>query len=120
MVRRLSKGGDEQSRYETLRAEGIDQLLRLMLVVLAAIKDIRSLLTERETPLLSVEEVANITHRSAYTVRRWVAEGRIAAIRVEGTGPRGRLLIARDELAKLVELGLADGVPGAALGGTSR
>jgi excisionase family DNA binding protein len=103
-----------------LRDEEVDQLLRLIPTVLAAVKDVRALLTERQKPLLAVEEVADITCRSAYTVRRWITEGRIAAIRVEGTGPRGRLLIAREELAKLVEQGLADGIPGAAIGGTPR
>jgi hypothetical protein len=54
--------------------------------------------------------------RSPFTVRRWISEGRIKAIRVEGTGPRGRLLVARDQLQALLENGMAGNVPDAVIG----
>lgn len=67
---------------------------------------IESRLISHAKPLLTVREVAETTGRSEYTVRRWVATGRLVAIRVEGTGPRGKLLIAREQLDRLVTAGL--------------
>lgn len=59
----------------------------------------------------SVEEIAHLTGRSPYTVRRWISDGRIQAQRVTGTGPKGRLLVAHTEIRKLIEGGLGAGVP---------
>ena len=54
---------------------------------------------------LTVAEVAEMTGRTAYTVRRWISVGWLKASRVSNTGERGRLLIHRDDLQKLISGG---------------
>jgi excisionase family DNA binding protein len=53
----------------------------------------------------TVAEVAQYVGRSAFTVRRWITEGKIDGIRLAGTGPRGRLLVPHGELLRLFEKG---------------
>jgi excisionase family DNA binding protein len=77
----------------------------------AAIEDIRSQLAGTHKSHYTVEEVAELTGRTPYTVRRWIAEGRLRATRVHGTGPKGRLLISHDQLLGLVEAGLGAQIP---------
>ena len=83
--------------------------------ILTELKALRELLHGSRKPLLTIDEVARLTGRNPYTVRTWVKTGRLAATRVHGTGPRGRLLVARDELDRLLTDGLAGRVPGTAL-----
>ena len=81
-----------------------------------AVDDIREQLTSKCKPHYTVEEIAGLVGRSPYTIRRWISEGRITAIRINGTGPKGRLLIARDQLDAIVADGLGTEVPDAVAG----
>jgi excisionase family DNA binding protein len=82
--------------------------------ILAEIRALRELLQGARKPLLTIDEVARLTGRDPYTVRRWVKEHRIRATRVHGTGPRGRLLVAREELDRLLAGGRAGSAPAVA------
>jgi excisionase family DNA binding protein len=70
--------------------------------ILRELHEIRELLAGARKPVLTVEEVAALTGRTPYTVRRWIALGRIRATRVNGSGPKGRLLMAREQLDSLL------------------
>ena len=61
--------------------------------------------------LLTVEEVAEEVGRAPYTVRSWIKNGRLKATRVDGTGPRGRLLVRREDVEAVI---IGSGVGGAA------
>lgn len=88
-----------------------DPLAPVLAEILDGLRDIREMLRGMRKDYYTVAEVAEMTGRTPYTIRRWLAEGRITATRIEGTGPRGRLLIARDQLQRLVASGLGGEVP---------
>ena len=79
--------------------------------ILQTLREIQQRLAGAHKPYYTVDEVAAMTGRSEYTVRRWISEQRITATRITGTGPRGRLLIARDQLDRLIASGMGAGVP---------
>jgi excisionase family DNA binding protein len=106
--REHSQGGSTASGPADVRPTWVDELFG----ELAAIRDA---LSRRTKSHMTVDEVAEAVGRSAYTIRRWIAEGRIAAIRVGGTGPRGRLLVAQSELERIIHQGLGGLVPTAVL-----
>jgi excisionase family DNA binding protein len=86
-------------------------------LILAELRALRELVQGNRKPLLTIDEVARLTGRDPYTVRRWVKEGRLRATRVQGTGPRGRLLVAREELDRLLAAGRAARAPAVAFAG---
>lgn len=49
----------------------------------------------------TVRELAKYVARSEYTVRRWIKEGLISAVRLVSGGSNGSLLVHKDELKKL-------------------
>ena len=72
-----------------------------------AMTDLRDEMHDRRKPFVTVREAAAQCCRSEYTIRRWIAQGRVKASKVEGTGPHGRLLVARDDLERLLQVGPA-------------
>ena len=92
-------------------ADHVEQLLGLIPTILMVVGEIRGLLAGRQKDLYTVEEFASVVRRAPYTVRQWVKMGRIEAIRVTGTGPRGRLLIPRREVNKVLNTGLGSQLP---------
>ena len=78
------------------------------------VADILIQLGQRRKDIYTVEEVAVLARRSPYTVRSWIKDGLITATRVTGTGPRGRLHIARAGLSKITHAGLGEQIPAGA------
>ncbi len=98
-----------------LRSDPLEEVFELLHYLKVTVEDIRSSLSASHKPLYTVEEVARLTGRSAYTIRRWVADGRIRATRVQGTGPKGKLLISRDQLHAIITEGLGGDLPAVAV-----
>lgn len=93
----------------------VAQTVRCLPTVESGLKALKDQLSRRTKSHLTVEEVAEITGRAAYTVRRWIKEKRIRAERIKDGGPKGRLLIPREEIERLITGGLGAEVPDAVL-----
>jgi excisionase family DNA binding protein len=74
------------------------QVAGLLTLILSSIQELGRRMDGRVKSHYTVDEVAELTGRSTYTVRGWVKLGRLNAIRVPGSGPKGRLLVPHDEL----------------------
>jgi excisionase family DNA binding protein len=97
-------------------ASMVEQIIRHSLPALDhKLEALRELLAARRKEHYVVEEVAELTGRSPYTIRRWVSEGKLQAIRLRDGGPRGKLLVPRSELERLVASGQGKNVPETAL-----
>jgi len=83
----------------------VAQLAAVLTDMRFTLEEIRATLAKKSKDFYTVEEIANFAGRSMYTIRRWISEGRITATRVQGTGPRGRLLIAHEQIGKLIQAG---------------
>jgi excisionase family DNA binding protein len=97
--------------FQPLPADAGQQIIALLVDMRAAVDEIRARLEGSCKPLLTIEEVAQLTGRAPYTVRRWVKEGQLNATRVAGAGPRGRLLVPREQVQRLVGLGRGGSIP---------
>lgn len=75
----------------------------LLVAILEKLAELQETLHGTAKAYFTVAEAAKLLGRSEYTVRRYVAEKRLSAERVVGTGPRGRLLIPRESLMLLIK-----------------
>jgi excisionase family DNA binding protein len=91
-------------------------LSRAIATVDRKLDQLRELCTGQRKEHLTVAEVAALTGRSEFTTRRWISQGRLKATRLAEGGPRGRLLIARAELDRLVASGKGGEIPDSAVG----
>ncbi|MFO0815338.1 MAG: helix-turn-helix domain-containing protein [Gemmatales bacterium] len=113
-------------RHETTRGSDVSVVLRRLQSVETAIGQIiptidakltslHELLRKNRKEHLTVQEVAELTGRSSYTVRRWILECRLTATRLSEGGPRGKLLIPRTEVDRLIAEGKGGNVPSSAM-----
>ena len=111
----FSYPSNEEEFLEQHCPDAVTALVSELRELKETVREFRQQLSETTKPLLTVEEVAELVGRAAYTVRSWISAGKINAIRVAGTGPRGRLLIPRSELEKLIRDGKGSAVPDVSL-----
>ena len=106
------------SPAQALSLEPIDpRRIGMMLTqILSDLDAIKHTLSGAHKSHYTVDEVARLVGRSAYTVRRWITDKRISATRIDGTGPKGRLLVAHEQLSQLIHLGMGDSIPDSLLG----
>ena len=71
--------------------------------ILAHLKAIEPHSPHGSKEFYSIHEVAQYVKRSPYTVRKWILDGKIKAIRIAGTGTHGRLLVPHSEFLRLFE-----------------
>ena len=83
--------------------------------LIEALDQLHSMLSTHRKTTYTVDEIAQLTGRSCYTIRRWITEGRLNAIRIAEGGPRGRLLIPRSELDRLINAGRGTQIPDTAV-----
>lgn len=93
----------------------ISQLCRHVAALEIKLDQLKALLSGHHKEYLTVEEVAALTGRAEFTVRRWIREGKLRAIRIAEGGPRGRLLISRAEIERIIATGKGGSVPDAAV-----
>lgn len=74
--------------------------------------------TPSETPpilggeFLSVKQAAQILKRSPYTIRRWIKERKLSAIKYAETGPKGQWLVYCSSIASRIKSATSNHSPG--------
>jgi len=117
-------GGDPRSisavlsrvqQLETSLVAHIDHRLATIDRTLGAIHE---LFASARKEQLRVEEFAKLVGKSPYTIRRWIGEGKIKAVRLADGGPKGRWLIARGEVDRLIATGSGQAISDAFISST--
>lgn len=91
--------------------ECYDQLATEVAEIKHVLHDVLGVLRGKSKSHYSTAEVAEAVDRSEYTIRSWIKGGLLRAVRVDGTGPRGRLLVPREELERLIQSGRGGSLP---------
>ena len=60
----------------------VEQLLGMIPAMVKDVGEIRRLLSDRRKDYYTIDEFAEIVRRAPYTIRTWVKDGRVGAIRV--------------------------------------
>jgi excisionase family DNA binding protein len=113
------RNDSEEGRASKITLEHILQELRKthhflseeLKAIHARLIDLAERLSKRTKNLFTVEEVADLTGRTPFTIRRWIKMGRLQAQRLREGGPKGRLLIPREELEHLISQGKGTNIP---------
>jgi hypothetical protein len=101
---------------ERERAEAVfDRLGQRLVLIERRLGAIEERLAGARKEYYRVDELSALVGRSGYSVRRWIKEGRLKATRVAGTGPRGILLVPREQVERLVNSGRVSAIPGVTL-----
>lgn len=89
---------------------GTGELSRKIDALTAKVDSLIATVEGHRKAFLTVPEFAKIVGRSPYTVREWIKAGMVSATRIQGTGPKGRLLIRREELDRILAQGVGASV----------
>ncbi len=105
----------EEARGDSVAPNLLERILDALQQLQAGQCELGERLDGRLKSHYTVEELGELTGRTAYTVRAWIRKGQLSAIRIQGSGPRGRLLVPRSELERLVASGKGRGIPAGVL-----
>ena len=115
MVHTEDDHAGQQSDADQTGISEVMGVLRLVMGMISVlnlkVEELQTLFVSKRKDNFTVKEFADAVGRSDYTVRRWNTEKKIKAERIKGTGSRGKLLIPRKELERIIETGLGESVP---------
>ncbi len=97
----------QSKQLEIFSDARLEQIMSTLGDIRISVDEIRERIAGVTKEHYTVEEVARATGRDPYTVRRWIRDEKLKAIRIDGSGPRGRLLVPRAELKRLIGDGKA-------------
>ena len=111
MSRIVRAGPRRNEQGQHLPPVGSDDMIRLRQALASLTEEVHCLRQElraslapqwKPKPSYTVAEVAQRLGRSAYTIRRWIKEGKLDAIKLNGGGPKDRYLIEHREVQELL------------------
>jgi len=98
-----------QENFSTFTSNEIASLRRAVLLLTEEIIELKKTLRSspgkdfKSKPYYTVKDLAKRLGRSPYTIRRWIRDGKIEAIKLNSGGPRDPYLIDCREVEELLE-----------------